>query len=537
MKLKSILVLVAVTVLIGYVQYYGIDQIVLNTDELFRARALVSSDWDLFHVAWPEGAVREEFNNWPMHLPPGLGLLMRAAVVVFGPEHLHLALRFWPWFLGVLAVGAVYALYRSWFGKRFAWLVIPLVALACSQMFEFSKSMKHYTADMLFCSLQYMLALAVYQQNRVRDWLGLALISGLGMWFAFGVPFTTAAIFCGLFLTFLLKQQPGQNRNQSWGRFLLAAAVVAVSGLALYFLIVKQAIRNENFISHISHSGLQLFDWSQAGNPSYWFRYLARAAYHTVRISVFFFRDNWLFGMVVNLTILLWVWTSCKAKKWFEPFILIAPWLFIIVGSFADVFPLQAYRVISFLLPAWIVMTVAGWRMGYDYLAARKKWANVALVIILLAVGLLSYLNIRDSFYRRFGGGRKVDKAMSAMMQNAQDGDTVFLHWGAILPFYVYATDHQPGYLPSYPIKNSQGGQLHVLYGEEHRENLPAYEPQFKQVEAVPGRLWVAFCHKWPSADMLALKQRLLEKRTLLEEHDFKKCQVLLFAPKEEVQF
>jgi len=240
---------------------------------------------------------------------------------------------------------------------------------------------------------------------------------------------------------------------------------------------------------------------------------------------------------VVNLTILLWVWTSCKAKKWFEPFILIAPWLFIIVGSFADVFPLQAYRVISFLLPAWIVMTVAGWRMGYDYLAARKKWANVALVIILLAVGLLSYLNIRDSFYRRFGGGRKVDKAMSAMMQNAQDGDTVFLHWGAILPFYVYATDHQPGYLPSYPIKNSQGGQLHVLYGEEHRENLPAYEPQFKQVEAVPGRLWVAFCHKWPSADMLALKQRLLEKRTLLEEHDFKKCQVLLFAPKEEVQF
>ncbi len=532
--IKSVLLLIVLTILIGYVQFFGIDQIVLNTDELFRARALVSSDWDLFHVAWPDGAVREEFNNWPMHLPPGLGLLMRAAVVVLGPDQLHLALRFWPWFLGLLAVGAVYALYKNWFGDRFAWITIPLVALACSQMFEFSKSMKHYTADMLFCSLQYIFALAVYQHNRLRDWIWLAMISSLGMWFAFGVPFTTAAIFSGLFLAMIFKKQ---STAPGWGRFFLAGAFIALSGIALYLLIVKQAIRNENFISHISHSGLQLFDWSQVASLSYWLRYLARAAYHTVYISVFFFRDNWFFGALVNLTIFLWVWTSCKAKDWFGPFILISPWLLIIAGSFANVFPLQAYRVISFILPAWIIMMVAGWRVGYDYLLKRTKWANAVLAVILAAIGILSYLNVRDSFYHRFGGGRKVDKAMNAMMLNAEDGDTVFLHWGAILPFYVYATDHQPGYLRAYPIKNPHGGHMQVIYGEEHRDNLAAYEPQFQQVEAVPGRLWIAFCHQWPSPDMLALKNRLLDKRTLLQEHDFKKCQVLLFAPKDQTQF
>jgi hypothetical protein len=531
---KAAALMVIVTLVVGYVQFYGIDQLVLNSDELFRARALISDDWDLFKVAWPAGAVREEFNNWPMHLPPGLGVLMRLAVVVFGPQHLHLALRFWPWLLGVIGIWAIYALYRTIGGRRFAWLVIPLAALACNQTFEFCKSMKHYTADMVFCSLQYIFAWLIYQHQRPRDWLWLALISAAGFWFAFGTPFTTAAIWAGLLLALLFESPKTQSSSirPLWLRFALASLLVALSGIGIYLLIVRQAIHNQNFISHISHSGLQLFDWSQAGSLHYWLRYLGRAAYHTLRVSVFFFRDNWIFGMAANLSILGWTWVSLRQRQWFAPLILITPWLLIIVGSFADVFPLQAYRVISFLLPAWIVMIILGWRCAYDYLRAKNRVvANGALALLLVAVSALCWLNLRDSFYLRFGGGRKVDKAMNALMQNAQDGDTVFLHWGAILPFYVYGTDHQPGYLNTYPIKNAAGGRLQVLYGDEHRNNLAAYEPQFEQVEAVPGRLWVAFCHNWPSADMLTLKQRLQARRTLLQVHDFKKCQVLLFAP------
>jgi hypothetical protein len=538
LTVKSWLLIAVITFLVGYVHYYGIDRLVLNSDEIFRARALVSQDWDLFHVAWPAGAVREEFNNWPMHLPPGLGLLMRAAVVVLGPTNLHLALRFWPWILGVLGIWMVYVLYRKYGGSRFAWLVIPLTALACNQMFEFSKSMKHYTADMVFCSVQYIFALAVYQNNRTKDWFWLALISAVGVWFAFGVVFTTAAIFGALFLAFLFEHKPGATTNLKWQHFFAAAAAIAVSGLGLYLLIVRQAISNDNFISHISHSGLQLFDWSQAGNVSYWMRYLGRAAYHTLRVSVFFFRDNWLFGSIANLAILTWAWTNIRRKNWFTPVIFITPWLLIIIGSFADVFPLQAYRVISFLLPAWIVMIILGWRDGYDYLVKKNKtFAGAALVALLLATSLLSYLNVRDSFYLRFGGGRKVDKMMNALMQNASDHDTVFLHWSAILPFYIYATDHQPGYLDAYPIKNSRGGSLQVIYGDEHHNNLAAYESLFEKVEAVPGRLWVAFAHNWPSEDMLALKKRLIDKRPLLQEYDFKKCQVLLFAPLPDAKY
>jgi hypothetical protein len=532
-RVYQVLLIVAVTAFVAYLHFYGIDRLVLNSDELFRARALVSSDWDLFKVAWPEHAVREEFNNWPMHLPPVLGILMRAAVVGFGPDQLHLALRFWPAFFGVLGVWAVYAMYRTFHRSSFAWLALILTALASNQMFEFSKSMKHYTMDVVFCSLQYIFAYRFLTQRRTRDAIWLAVISAVGIWVAFGVVFTTAAIFAGLFLYgFRPFSNSKQTRKSYWQTFFATAAIIGISALGLYVLIVQQAIKNPNFIEHISHSGLQLFDWSQAGNMLYWGKYLARAVLHTVRISVFFFRDNWVFGSVANLLILYWIWQNIKSKNYFAPIAFVLPWLLIVLGSFADVFPLQAYRVISFILPAWIVMLTGGVQLVYEKLTVQRgTLAKAFLGLFILATVGLSFLNIRDTFYLRFGGGRKVDKAMKALMDHAQDQDTVFLHWGAILPFYIYATDHQPGYLEQYPIKRSSGGSLHVIYGNEHRNRMPAYEEQFREVEKVPGRLWVAFCHNWPSEDMLALKSRLTAQRQLLNTYDFKKCQVLLFAP------
>lgn len=532
-SVNVVLLAIAVTAIVACVHFYGVDKLVLNSDELFRARALASSDWDLFKVAWPEQAVREEFNNWPMHLPPGLGILMRAAVVVFGSDQLHLAFRFWPALLGVVGVWLVFAMYKTFHRSSFAWLALILTALASNQMFEFTKSMKHYTADVLFCSLQYIFAWRFLTQRRSRDAMWLAIISAVGIWFAFGVVFTTAAIFAGLFLYGFRPFAPaGQDKKSYWQVFAAAVALIAVSALGLYVLIVQQAIKNPNFIEHISHSGLQLFDWSQAGNLIYWGKYLARAVLHTVRISAFFFRDNWLFGGVANLLILYWLWQSLRSKNYFAPIAFILPWLFIVLGSFADLFPLQAYRVISFILPAWIVMLTGGVQLVYEKLANRQPvLAKPFLALFVLAGLVLSVLNVNDSLHLRFGGGRKVDRAMRDLMDHAQDQDTVFLHWGAILPFYIYATDHQPGYLDQYPIKNTGGGTLYVIYGNEHRNRLAAYEKQFEVVEKVPGRLWVAFCHNWPSEDMLALKNRLLAQRSLLGTYDHKKCQVLLFAP------
>ncbi len=519
----------------AFIHFYGIDRIVLNIDEIFRVRALISSDWDLFKVAWPEQAIRTEFKDWPVHLPPFLGLLMRGAVVVLGPA--NLTWRIWPWFFGVLAIWAVFRFFQTYSGNRFAWLALVLVGLACSQMFEFSKSMKHFTADVFFCSWQYILAHRVLRQNQWRDWLGLTLISAIGIWFAFGVMFTTAAIFLALLITFLSETSSASEKIRCIKPFLLSTVVIGLSAALLYVLIVKQAVGNKAFISHISHDGLQLFNWTRVGELSYWVRYLLRIGYQCFRISIFFFKNNWIYGTVANLIILYWLWRMFRQREWFVLLAFTLPVVFFVLGSFANMFPLQAYRVISFLLPAWIVMITTGLRMGYDDLLHKNRYlAYSFLFIAVMGTAYLSYLNCRDALNLRFGGGRRLDKVMAVLMQEAQDQDTVFLHHGAILAFYIYATDHQPGYREEYPIKNPRGGMLHVIYGHEFGGNISAHEPQFQQVENVRGRLWVAFGHLWPSEDMLLLEQRLKKRRTLLKEYDFKKCKLLLFAPLEERQ-
>jgi len=150
---------------------------------------------------------------------------------------------------------------------------------------------------------------------------------------------------------------------------------------------------------------------------------------------------------------------------------------------------------------------------------------------VLLGIGLILcpvWINIGKVHRQRYAGGRRVDQLMYTMKQNARAGDTVFLHWGSILPFYFYFSDHSPGYRAAYPIGDGTGS-VNVIYGSEYTFSPEKYEAQFERVGNIPGRLWIAFCHMWPTENMEILEKRLEAGRRRIDTWEFKGCKLLLY--------
>ncbi|MDZ7384791.1 MAG: glycosyltransferase family 39 protein, partial [candidate division KSB1 bacterium] len=139
------LFLVVIVGVAAVLQAYGIDKIVLGSDELHPARALISDDWSIVRYPWPEEATLEFYRNWPMHFPPLFALLTRAAVVVLGAG--HVALRLFPLLFGIAATFVSYFLYREFYGRRWALIAPVLVGIASDQVLTWAKAIKHYTAD------------------------------------------------------------------------------------------------------------------------------------------------------------------------------------------------------------------------------------------------------------------------------------------------------------------------------------------------------------------------------------------------------
>ena len=153
--LKFGLVILFVVLLIG-LYAFGVDRLVLGSDELYPARAVIADDWNLLEAPWPQEATREYFANWPIPFPLLFGLLTRVSVVLFGQT--HFALRFWPLLFGLLSIPAIYALFRRFVPNTFAAVGAILFAASSDKLITYSKSLKHYTADVFFSALLLVLA-------------------------------------------------------------------------------------------------------------------------------------------------------------------------------------------------------------------------------------------------------------------------------------------------------------------------------------------------------------------------------------------
>jgi hypothetical protein len=248
---------------------------------------------------------------------------------------------------------------------------------------------------------------------------------------------------------------------------------------------------------------------------------------------VVLFRHSAAFAVVANVFIAVWFISRARRRSWSEIGLLLLPWVFCVGAAVAGFYPFTANRLLLFLLPSWVLMMLAGFSQVVEWAKQWRRWLAVAAIVLMgIWVGTMIYRNALDVSKMRLGGGRRIDLAVKYLADNAEDGDTVFLHWAAIVGFYYYFTDHQPGYARQYPIPG-KGGMVKVLYGEQHNR-LDDYEPLFRRVEAVRGRLWLLFGHKWPSEEMTALENRLRVQRPLVQEYQQGKCRVVLFGPVSE---
>jgi hypothetical protein len=222
-----------------------------------------------------------------------------------------------------------------------------------------------------------------------------------------------------------------------------------------------------------------------------------------------------------------------KKKLWGDLLLMLLPLLFVLLGSVAGKYPFSADRLSLFLLPSWLIMIICGlFEITRLLIKIDKKRVYATIAVLFLMFLQPAYTNCVKVKNLRFAGGRHVNRMMTTLNDNAQNEDTVFLHWASILAFYYYFTNHEPGYVHEYPIRGREG-TIQVIYGAEHTFNPEAYEPMFQKIETVPGRLWVVFGHKYPSEEMVQLESRLTQKRVLKKTWDFKGCRLLLYDPVE----
>ncbi|MGQ9853016.1 MAG: hypothetical protein ACUVTG_06405 [Candidatus Oleimicrobiaceae bacterium] len=519
------LLLLGIVALAALLQAYGVDKIVLGSDELHPVRALISADWSILRYPWPQEATLEFYRNWPMHFPPLFALLTRGAVVVLGAS--HFAFRLFPVLFAIAATFVSYWLYREYHGRKFALVAPVLVGLASDQVLTWAKAVKHYTADVLFCSLLLIAGKRVLVQGRFREWVAFCLLAAGSFWVGYGAVYVSAGVFMLLCIQLLAQARRHGATRRLWVPLALTAVVTVLSFAGLRALAIDQAVSNEVFMKSF---GIQMLDRSRIGDLGYVGYFFARVALQTLKLPWFFFRHSAPFALVANLLIAVWLVSQARSRRWYEVGLVLLPWVFCVGAAVGGFYPFTANRLLLFLLPSWVVMMIGGFSQVVMWAGQRRRLLAMLVMALMAAwVGAMVYHNAVEVSKMRLAGGRRIDLAVKYLAEQAEDGDTVFLHWAAIVGFYYYFTDHQPGYAHVYPIPGKQGA-VHVIYGEEHI-NLADYVPLYRRVEGVPGRLWLLFGHKWPSPEMTALENRLRAQRPVLREYEHGKCRVVLFGP------
>ena len=519
--LKIILLVLAI-LFVCYLHLWGIDRLVMGSDELHPARTLISSDWSLVNYPWPEQAVREYYDNWPIQFPPLFGLSIRACVVLIGVN--HVAMRLIPALFSLLAVWSFYWLFKTYLGRTWGAVAALTLGMTSDKLLIYAKSLKHYTLDVFFASTLWVCGRYVGEKFDLKSWILFTLVAAVSIWFAFAALYVVAAVYLYLFVRYVWFK--AYRQQQFWTKILISGAVFTASFAGLYLVSIAKAVTNPVFIQEWL---VQIFHWDKLTDLGYVAHYILHTGKHVLILPAYFFFDAWWVAIIGNALILIWIVDRLRRRNWDLVFLMVSPLLLVLMASLAGKYPFSAGRLTLFLLPSWSLMMILGGRIVYERIRAwNLTGSRIAVGILVLVILWAVDINFTKVTRLKYAGGRRVDQMMYTLKEQARDGDTVYLHWGSILPFYFYYTDHQPGYQSVYTTP-ADSGQLHVIWGEEHTLHPERNIPLFNRIENVPGRLWIAFGHLWPTADMLQLKEQLDNHRVLLKEIKFKGCRLLLY--------
>jgi len=378
--------------------------------------------------------------------PTGFLLLTKFFTSMFGSN--EFALRFLPFFLGIIALFSFYLLSRELFMGE--WLILSVA------FFSFSDSIIYYTAELKPYSGDVFFTIALcgtglkFLKER-RQGIIFTILAILAPFFSFPSVF----IVCGLALTFFY--QSFKKRKQGKYLSFLPILLGIVSILFNYLL---------QYLPNLSDIGLRSF-WDP------YFFHPASLPHLLLRTGKFIRSPFYLaFGISIAFLIILGVVSFGRRV---ENFIFISSFLFFLLASFLRFYPIH-WRLILFSLPILIIYLVTGIAQLCGPISKNRFY------LIRSALGLLGlFVFLRASFY--LFNPRTVEEIrplVHYLQKEIKDGDKVYVYYGAVPPFLYYNRTRR--FAPS----------VFIIYGKENRERPEEY---IKEMNQLSGRVWFLFSH------------------------------------------
>ncbi len=404
--------------------------------------------------------------------PPLFLWAERAMYVTFGSA--ERIMRLLPLLCGIAAVTAFAALaWRTLTPAAAVWAVVGFAF--CDELIWHALSLKQYSGDALMSATLLILAIMparpfsqatktcrstdttgetpVLQRSAGRRLLWVAAATAVGAW----LSFTSLLVFVGISLA-LLPAIWCEGRR-SLAEWLTGNAVVAVSGLVLYFL----CIRHQHDPYLFSFWAEDMADYSRPWTIP-WF--ILRESYRLCEVP---YRA---IGPITAILVLAGGWFLWKTGRRQALGVLVGPVLMTIIAACLRQYPYHGGRVTVFLLPGVFMMIGFGLEAIRQYapIPWRQGWFLPGLLMLLLGAG--------EASYRIFvpAGRSHIRPVVQYVREHRRPGEAIYLVG--------------EGPSPSQPLTNGESVELFCYW----RRPEPPVHLKMPSPAGIPERrFWVAF--------------------------------------------
>lgn len=350
--------------------------------------------------------------------PIGFLQVEKFLYTLFGEN--EFVLRIFPFAVGVAGLGMFYLLLRrttSGFG-----LLTGLALFAVgSELIYYSSEVKQYTLDVAISTVMLYLAFPLFEGREEKRHLVYLWLAGiLALWFSHPALFVLAGIGTVLFIQAIQKRE----RSHIYKVILLGIAWIANLGL-LYLFSLQYLTQNKFLREYWQENFIPVPPWSNWGWFSTFFRGLLQAQ---IGITV----SAWL---VFILVVLGCISLLNKNKAYTGAILTI--FLFAAVASSLWLYPLGG-RFSLFMVPMVIIFISQAVDAIEHKLQALFRWSSL---IALLVGAYLVYAPMVDAFsyYLDPKYYEHIRPTMKMLSDNWQEGDDLFISYGAMPAFRFYA--------------------------------------------------------------------------------------------------
>ena len=408
--------------------------------------------------------------DYEQQAPVGFLLVEKWLTRTFGIE--EQILRLFPFIasMGSLVLMAMLAL--DVLPYAFALLSLLLFVVSAPLIY-YASEVKPYVLDLTVGLLLTVLAVRFFRSNvnrRYRLFVALLGIGLVGVWFSQAIVFVLA----GIGITGMIESVRGRDRRAFflwfWASMGWALSFVAQSWLTLgqYYARYREVWAGL-YAPFPPHSIVDM-EW-----------YVQTAAEVLRRpggISL------WPIAIV---TFCIGAWYLAYAKR--RLFVLfLLPGLLALVASMAHYYPFTG-RFLLFWTPALLICISAGFWWLFSWAWARP-WISAKLVSVVMVVALIGNA-VNIGIYRLQHPERfeVITPLIRYYLTNRQQGDTLYLYYGAAFAFDYYA-------------RRFGIGKDEYIKGVERTTDLATYQKDLKQLDGAP-RTWVLFSHiyNWSTID------------------------------------